>query len=84
MVGSNIACFPANRRHAQVRRCAGNLDRVHGEAASRYWRIEMRSFADSLKNHGQSDAEISKQVLLFTGAVMEELQRTHAERTAAP
>ncbi|KQY51390.1 hypothetical protein ASD46_21755 [Rhizobium sp. Root491] len=76
----NVICFPAHRQRSEIKRCAGNLDRLHGEAASRYWREEMRLLAARLTAIGMCGAEVSKQALLFTGAVMEEMQRAYAER----
>lgn len=60
--------------------CAGDIDKLHGEAASRYWRCEVRQLAKGLTEIGMSEAEVSRQALLFTGAVMEEMQRAYAER----
>lgn len=76
----NVICFPAHRQRSEIKRCAGNLDRLHGEVASRYWREEMRLLAARLTAIGMCEVEMSKQALLFTGAVMEEMQRAYAER----
>lgn len=73
---SKIVCFPIHRQRSEILRCAGNLDRLNGEAASRYWRDEMRRLAGRLSDAGVCQAEISKQALMFTGAVMEELQKS--------
>ncbi|MFK0339211.1 DUF6074 family protein [Agrobacterium deltaense] len=75
-----VVCFPIHRQRIEIMRCAGNLDRLNGEAASQYWRDEMRLLAGRLKALGLGEVEVSKQALLFTGAVMEEMQRTYAER----
>ncbi len=75
-----VTCFPMHRQRGEVIRCAGNLDRFHGEQASRYWREEMRLVAHRLKAIDMSEAEVSKQVLLFTGVVTEEMQRAYVER----
>lgn len=77
---TQIICFPAHRQRGEITRCASNLDRLHGEMASTYWKREMRCLSDRLRASGATEAEISKQALLFTGAVMEELQRAYAER----
>lgn len=77
---NTVVCFPVHRQRSEIKRCAGNLDRLHGAAASRYWREEMRRLAARLSAIGMSEAEVSKQALLFTGAVMEEMQRAYAER----
>lgn len=77
---NQIICFPVHRQRGEIIRCASNLDRLHGEMASTYWKREMQSLSDRLRATGATDAEISKEALLFTGAVMEELQRAYAER----
>ena len=41
----------------------------------------MRLLAARLKAIGACEAKVSKQALLFTGAVMEEMQRAYAERS---
>jgi hypothetical protein len=76
----NVICFPVHRLRSEIKRCAGNLDRLNGEAASRYWREEMRLLAARLSAIGMCEAEVSRQALLFTCAVMEEMQRAYAER----
>ncbi|QIX20971.1 hypothetical protein FOB41_07410 [Agrobacterium pusense] len=77
---NTVVRFPAHRQRSEIKRCAGNLDRLHGEAASRYWREEMRRLGAHLSAIGMCEVEVSKQALLFTGAVMEEMQRAYAER----
>lgn len=77
---NTVVCFPAHRQRSEIKRCARNLDRLNGEAASRYWREEMRLLAARLSAIGMCDAEVSKQALLFAGAIMEEMQRAYAER----
>lgn len=79
---STIVCFPVHRQRSEIKRCAGNLDKLHGEAASRYWKEEMRLLASRMSSIGMPEVEVSRQALLFTGAVMEELQRAYAERQA--
>lgn len=79
---SKIVCFPVHRQRSEIKRCAGNLDKLHGEAASRYWKEEMRRLGSRMSSIGMGENEISRQALLFTGAVMEELQRAYAERQA--
>ncbi|MCZ7862853.1 DUF6074 family protein [Agrobacterium salinitolerans] len=78
---NTVVCFPVHRQRSEIKRCARNLDRMHGEAASRYWREEMRLLAARLSAIGMCEAEVSKQALHFTGAVMEEMQRAYAERS---
>lgn len=49
---TTIVCFPIHRQRSEIMRCAGNLDRLNGEAASRYWREEMRRLAARLSAIG--------------------------------
>lgn len=66
--------FPADRRTADVKRCAEALLRLHGEEANRFWRSEMAGFSAALRSQGVADAEISRQAGLFMHAVQMELQ----------
>ena len=70
--------FPADRRTADIRRCAEALQNLHGEAANRFWRSEMAGFAASLREQGCSDAELSRQAALFMDAIQMELQVVYA------
>ncbi|TCR98312.1 hypothetical protein EV281_109119 [Rhizobium sp. BK418] len=70
--------FPADRRTADIRRCSEALQTLHGEAANRFWRSEMASFAANLKAQGCSEHEISQQAALFMHAVQMELQAAYA------
>ncbi len=70
--------FPADRRTADIRRCAEALQNLHGEAANRFWRTEMAGFAANLRERGCSDAELSRQAALFMDAVQMELQVVYA------
>ncbi|NLS15259.1 hypothetical protein HGP16_01655 [Rhizobium sp. P40RR-XXII] len=71
--------FPADRRTSDVRRCAKALQQLHGEAANRFWRSEMASFAAILREQGMEDDEISRQAGLYMHAVQMELQLAFAE-----
>ena len=66
--------FPADRRTAEVRRCAEALERLHGDEANRFWRTEMAGLAARLKAQGAEDFEISQQAGLFMHAVQMQLQ----------
>lgn len=66
--------FPADRRAADVKRCAEALLRLHGEEANRFWRSEMAGFAQALRAQGVADEEISRQAGLFMHAVQMQLQ----------
>jgi hypothetical protein len=71
--------FPADRRMADVKRCAAALQQIHGKDANQFWRSEMASFAAVLKAQGESDEEISRQAGLFMHAVQMELQSAFAD-----
>lgn len=66
--------FPADRRTAEVRRCAAALERLHGDEANRFWRSEMAGLAARLKAQGAAEDEISQQAGLFMHAVQMQLQ----------
>lgn len=66
--------FPADRRTADVKRCAEALLRLHGEEANRFWRSEMVVFAAALRARNVADEEISRQAGLFMHAVQMQLQ----------
>lgn len=73
-----VAHFPADRRTADIRRCAQALIHVHGEEANRYWRSEMAQIAAMLTEQGASPEEIAHQGALFMNAVQIELQHLFA------
>jgi hypothetical protein len=70
--------FPADRRAADVRRCAQALNRLQGEEANRFWRSEMAQFAQSFRNQGAAEDDIRNQAALFMHAVQMELQSAYA------
>lgn len=74
-----LAHFPADRRMADIRRCAQALLNLHGEEANRYWRSQMADFAARLGRLGASADDVSHQAGLFMNAVQMELQRLFLE-----
>lgn len=74
-----LAHFPADRRLADIRRCAQALLNLHGEAANTYWRAQMAEFAAGLARQGASSEAIAQQADLFMSAVQNELQRLFLE-----
>jgi hypothetical protein len=70
------------RRTGIVRRCAAELEALHGEPALRYWRAECRKLADELMALGCEEAEMRLQVLDFQDEVQCELRRRHEARSA--
>ena len=71
--------FPADRRTADVKRCANALQNLHGKHADRFWRTEMATFAAALRAQGEVEEEISRQAGRFLHAVQRELQLAFAE-----
>jgi hypothetical protein len=69
--------FPADRRAAEVRRCAQALRTLHGQEANLFWRSEMALFSAELSAQGASVEEISHQASLFMNAVQLELQKEY-------
>ncbi|MCA1369532.1 hypothetical protein I6F15_19270 [Bradyrhizobium sp. BRP14] len=79
--GGEVVAFPLAARVGNVERCARELDRIHGNAAVEYWKIECRQLAVELSALGLSDPEIRREVLAFQAEVqiaMAERYRTHA------
>lgn len=70
--------FPADRRTADVRRCAEILQDLQGHDANLFWRQEMAALSARMRVQGVDDAEISRQAALFMGAVQMELQMIFA------
>jgi hypothetical protein len=66
--------FPADRRAADIRRCAEALQTLHGHEANRFWRAEMASFAEGFRARGVNEDEIRHQAAIFMHAVQMELQ----------
>ncbi|AVA26273.1 DUF6074 family protein [Rhizobium sp. LEGMi198b] len=69
-----VVQFPADRRVAEVKRCAEALQRLHGEEANRFWRSEMAALAAALERQGMTEEAISRQASRFMHAVQMELQ----------
>ncbi|MBP2549200.1 hypothetical protein J2858_002123 [Neorhizobium galegae] len=74
-----LAHFPADRRRADIKRCAQALLDLQGEEANRFWRAEMAQLAKGLMRQGASGEEVSHQAGLFMNAVQMELQNLFAE-----
>lgn len=74
-----LAHFPADRRMADIRRCAQALLNLHGDEANQYWRTQMAEFSARLVRLGTSTEEVARQAGLFMNAVQMELQRLFLE-----
>lgn len=72
-----VVPFPAERRTADVRRCAGELDGLNGEAARLYWQRVCRALADELLKLGSSETDMRAAVFAFQDEVQRELIRRH-------
>jgi hypothetical protein len=73
--------FPIARRTRVVRRCAAELEALHGEPALVYWRSECRKLAEELLSLGCDEAEMRLQVLDFQDEVQAELRRRQEARS---
>lgn len=72
-----VVPFPAERRTAQIRRCAGDLDALQGEAARLYWLKVCRELADELRKLGSCENQARAAVFAFQDEVQQELFRRH-------
>jgi hypothetical protein len=78
-----VVPFPLAGQVSLVRRCASELENIHGEAALQYWRTECRALAARLKTLGCADDAISQQVMAFQTEVHVEMMRRYSDRLAA-
>ena len=72
-----VVPFPAERRTAHVRQCAGELDVLQGEEALLYWRKVCRELAEELRKLGSSEDGARAAVFAFQDEVQQELLRLH-------
>ncbi|WP_337184481.1 DUF6074 family protein [Shinella sp.] len=72
-----VVPFPAERRTAHVRRCAGELDGLQGEDARLYWMKVCRELAEELRRLGTSENQARAAVFAFQDEVQQELSRMH-------
>lgn len=77
-----IVPFPLAAQANHVRRCAAELENIHGEAALQYWKAECRALAERLKTLGCSEEAISHQVMAFQTEVQVEMMRRYSDRLA--
>jgi len=76
---SPVVPFPAERRTAHVRRCAGELGGLHGEDARLYWLKVCRELAEELRKFGSDESQARAAVFAFQDEVQQELLRLHEE-----
>jgi hypothetical protein len=77
-----VVAFPLSGRTATIRRCARELEDIHGEAAVAYWRSECRALAESLERLGCPEEEVRQQVMAFQTEVQVEMMRRYSDRLA--
>lgn len=77
-----VVAFPLSGRTATIRRCARELEAIHGDAAVSYWRTECRTLAASLANLGCGEDDIREQVMAFQTEVQVEMMRRYSDRLA--
>jgi Family of unknown function (DUF6074) len=75
-----VVAFPLSNRTSTIRRCARELENIHGAAATRYWRTECTALADGLKAIGLPEDEIRQQVMAFQTEVQIELMHRYSQR----
>ncbi|AVA22487.1 DUF6074 family protein [Rhizobium sp. NXC24] len=80
---AEIIPFPIDRNIYFVRETARVLERRHGEAADRFWKLTCRRLYARLQVQGHADAAIRKEIEAFSDAVQMEMQRAaYAAREA--
>ena len=72
-----VVPFPAERRTAHIRRCAGDLNELQGEDARLYWQKVCRELADELRKLGSNENQARAAVFAFQDEVQQELFRKH-------
>ena len=77
-----IVPFPLYGQVGTIRRCARDLENIHGDVALHYWKRECRALAENLRRLGCDEEEISVQVLTFQTEVQVEMMRRYSQRLA--
>lgn len=75
-----VVAFPLSGRTALIRRCAAELEVIHGDAAVTYWKAACRRLAADLAALGCDDTDIHHQVMDFQTEVQLEMMRRYTER----
>jgi hypothetical protein len=78
-----VVPFPLSGQASTIRRCARELENVHGDQALQYWKTECRALAERLSNLGCSEDAIRSQVMAFQTEVQVEMMRRYSDRLAA-
>ena len=80
MVTGEIVAFPLFGRTSLIRRCAAELEALHGDPAVDYWRAACRALAADLAALGGDETDIHHQVMDFQTEVQLEMMRRYTER----
>ncbi|MBD9592704.1 hypothetical protein IB270_07655 [Ensifer sp. ENS05] len=72
---AEIIQFPIDRQLYFVRETARALERKHGDAADRFWKLTCRRLYARLQVQGMANAEINGEIEAFSKAVHLEMQR---------
>jgi len=78
-----VVPFPLSGQVSTIRRCASELESIHGDEALHYWKTECRALADNLRRRGCTDEQVSAQVMAFQTEVQVEMMRRYSDRLAA-
>jgi hypothetical protein len=78
-----VVPFPLSGQASTIRRCARELENVHGDEALQYWKTECRALAERLSSLGCSEEAVRHQVLSFQTEVQVEMMRRYSDRLAA-
>ena len=70
---ANLIPFPLCSRTALVRSIADDLERVHGPAASAFWRERIAEIVAGMRAAGLPDTAIRREILSLQDAVQAEL-----------
>jgi hypothetical protein len=79
-MSAEIISFPIDRNVFHVRETARILERRHGEAANRFWKLTCQRLYARLQVDGVPEPDIKKAIQFFSNAVQMEMQ--HAARAS--
>ncbi|PSJ60575.1 DUF6074 family protein [Kumtagia ephedrae] len=80
---AELIAFPIDRRMALVKRAAGELSALSGEAANGYWRATARRLLQELTEQGRDMDAARREVLRFFEAVQAEFRKELAQRRSS-
>lgn len=80
---AKIIPFPIDRHVYFVRETARILERRHGDAADRFWKMTCRRLYARLQIQGMADEGIRNEIQFFSQAVQLEMQRATSASSSA-